>query len=75
MSTIDLYQVLRQIPNVSEEQAKQAASGAEQTGRLQGIETRLANLESQVAEMRVQIRITLGLQLVILAILLAPLVQ
>ncbi len=75
MSTIDLYQVLRQIPNVTEEQAKQAAAGAEQTGRLQDIETRLANLESQVAEMRVQIRITLGLQLVILAILLAPLVQ
>ena len=75
MSTIDLYQVLRQIPNVTEEQAKQAAAGAEQTGRLEGIETRLANLETQVADMRIQIRITLGLQLIILVILLTPLLQ
>ena len=75
MSTIDLYQVLRQIPNVSEEQAKHAAAGAEQTGRLQGIETRLANVDTQVAEMRIQMCITLGLQLIILAILLTPLIQ
>ena len=79
MSTIDLYQVLRQIPNVTEEQAKDAAAGAEQTGRLEGIETRLANLETQVAELRANFRttsrITLGLLLAVLAILLAPLVQ
>lgn len=68
MSTIDLYQVLRQIPNVTEEQAKQAAAGADETDRLHRIETELA-------ELRVVSRITLGLQLVILAILLAPLVQ
>ncbi len=79
MSTIDLYQVLRQIPNVTEEQAKQAAAGAQQTGRSEGIETRLANLKTQVAELGAELRTTtriiLGLLLAVLAILLAPLVQ
>ena len=72
MSTIDLYQVLRQIPNVTEEQAKHAAAGAEQTERLHRIETELAELR---AEFRTTSRITLGLLLVVLAILLAPLFQ
>lgn len=70
MSTIDLYQVLRKIPEVSDEEAKQAAAGAEQTGRLHTIETELAELR---AEFRMAARITMGLLLVILGILLAPL--
>ena len=72
MSTIDLYQVLKKIPEVSDEEAKQAADAAEQTGRLHRIETELAELR---AEFRTTSRITLGLLLVVLAIQLAPLFQ
>ena len=72
MSTIDLYQVLRQIPNVTEEQAKHAATSAGQSERLHRIETELAELR---AEFRTTSRITLALLLVILAVLLAPLLQ
>ena len=72
MSTIDLYQVLRQIPNVTEEQAKRAASGAEQTERLHRIEPDLTEFR---AEFRTTSRITLALLLVSLAILLSPLFQ
>ena len=79
MSTIDLYQVLRQIPNVTDEQAKQAAAAAEQTERLHRIETELHRIETELAELRAEFRttsrITLGLLLAVLAIQLAPLFQ
>ena len=65
MSSIDLYLVLKKIPEVSDEEAKQAA---EQTERLHRIET-------DIAELKVSIRITLALQLLILVILLVPLFQ
>lgn len=68
MSTIDLYQVLKKIPEVSDEEAKQAAAAADQAGRLHRIETK-------IAELQVSLRISLALHLVILAILLAPLFQ
>lgn len=48
MSTIDLYQVLRQIPNVTEEQAKQAVTGLEQPERIKGIEERLIKVETKI---------------------------
>ena len=35
MSTIDLYQVLKKIPDVTDEQAKQAADATEQSVRLE----------------------------------------
>ena len=72
MSTVDLYQVLRQIPNVTEEQAKHAAAGAEQTERLHRIEPDLTEFR---AAFRTTSRITLALLLAILAILLPPLFQ
>ena len=68
MSTIDLYQVLKKIPDVTDEQAKQAAAGAEQTDRLQKI-------EADIAELKIAVRIGLALLLTILAIVLAPLLQ
>ena len=48
MSTIDLYQVLRQIPNVTEEQAKQAVTGLEQPERIKQIEERLIKVETKI---------------------------
>ncbi len=68
MSTIDLYQVLRLIPNVTDEQAKQAADATEQSARLEKI-------EADIAELKVSVRIGLALLLTILAILLAPLLN
>ena len=68
MSTIDLYQILRKIPDVSDEQAKQAIAGTEQTERFRKI-------EADIAELKVSFRIGLALLLAILAIELAPLLQ
>lgn len=48
MSTIDLYQVLRQIPNVTEEQAKQAVTDLEQPERIKQIEERLIKVETKM---------------------------
>ncbi len=48
MSTIDLYQILRQIPNVTEEQAKQAVTGLEQPERIKEIEERLIKVETKI---------------------------
>ncbi len=67
MSTIDLYQVLRQIPNVTDDQAKQAATGALQ-------QARLSKIEADIAELKVFVRIMLALQLLILGLLLVPLI-
>lgn len=72
MSAIDLYQVLRKIPEVSDEEAKQAAAASEQSERLHRIETELAELR---AEHRTTTRVTLGLLVALLAIELAPLLQ
>ena len=68
MSTIDLYQILRKIPDVSDEQAKQAVAGTEQFERFRKI-------EADIAELKVSVRIGLALLLAILAIELAPLLQ
>ena len=79
MSAIDLYQVLKKIPEVTDQEAKLAADGTMQTDRLQRIEDRLQRLDTELAELRAEFRttsrITLGLLLTILAILLAPLFQ
>ena len=64
MSAIDLYQVLRKIPDVTDEQARQAASAGEQSGRRQRVETELAELR---AEFRATSRLAL-------ALLLAPMI-
>lgn len=48
MSTIDLYQILRQVPNVTEEQAKQAVTGLEQPERIKEIEERLVKVETKI---------------------------
>ena len=74
MSTIDLYQVLKEIPNVTDEQAKNAADSAVQSGRLDGIEEHLAALAERVARVETSTRTSLGLQVAVLLILLAPLV-
>ncbi len=68
MSAIGLYQVLRLIPNVTDEQAKQAAAGAEQTERLYKI-------EQDIAELKISVRTGAALLLAVLAIELAPLLQ
>lgn len=48
MSAIDLYQVLRRIPNVTEEQAKQAVTSLEQPERIKQIEERLIKVETRL---------------------------
>ena len=58
----------RKIPGVTDEQAKQAVAGTEQSGRFRKI-------ESGIAELKVSVRIGLALLLSILAIQLAPLLQ
>ncbi len=68
MSAIDLYQVLKKIPAVTDDEAKQAAAAVDLTDRMHQIETKLA-------EVQITLRIVLGLLLTILAILLAPLFQ
>ena len=50
MSTIDLYQVLRQIPNVTEQQAKQAVTDLERPERIKSIEERIKNIEERVKD-------------------------
>ena len=72
MSTIDLYQVLRKIPDVTDEQARQAATAGDQSERLQRVETELAELR---AEFRATSRVGLALLLAILALLLAPMIS
>ena len=44
MSTIDLHQVLQKIPDITDKQAKQAATTADVTKALHGIETELSKL-------------------------------
>ena len=68
MSAIDLYRVLRLVPNVTDEQAKQAAAGAEQTERLYKI-------KQDIAELKISVRTGVALLLAVLAIELAPLLQ
>ena len=62
MSTIDLYQVLKEIPNVTDDQAKNAADSASQS-----------DLAERVASVETKVNITLGLQAAILLILLKDL--
>jgi len=72
MDNISLYQVLKKIPGVTDEEARQAAAAAGQTDQLDRIETGLAKLQ---AEFRITSYINLVLLVVILAIKLAPLVH
>lgn len=65
MSTIDLYEVLKQVPNVSEEQAKQAVAGVEQADRFQAI-------ERDIAELKVTQRVLVALVLAVLVLQLTP---
>ena len=65
MSAIDLYEVLKRIPNVTVEQAKQAADGVEQADRLQTI-------ERDIAELKITQRIQLALILAVLVLQLTP---
>ena len=65
MSAIDLYEVLKRIPNVSLEQAKQAADGVEQADRLQTI-------ERDIAELKITQRMQVALILAVLVLQLTP---
>ena len=65
MSTIDLYEVLKRIPDVNEEQAKQAAVGVEQADRFQAI-------ERDIAELKVTQRVLVALVLAVLVLQLTP---
>ena len=59
MSTIDLYNVLRRIPDVSDEEARAAA---EESSRQ----------DKDIAELKVGQRWIIAIQITILALLLAP---
>ncbi len=63
MSAIDLYQVLREIPNVSEEQAKQAVSGLEQPKGINNIEERVKNTEERLIKVETKINYSIALQI------------
>ena len=75
MSTIDLYQVLKKIPDVTDEQAKQAADATEQSARLEKIDADIADLKTDITELKTTTKIGIALLLAILAIELAPLLQ
>ena len=75
MSTIDLYQVLKKIPDVTDEQAKQAADATEQSVRLEKIDADIADLKTDITELKTTTKIGIALLLAILAIELAPLLQ
>lgn len=75
MSTIDLYQVLKKIPDVTDEQAKQAAVATEQSTRLEKIDTDITSIKTDSAELKTTTKIGIALLLAILTILLAPLFQ
>ena len=63
MSTIDLYQVLRHIPNVTEEQAKQAVTDLEQPERIKNIEERVKNTEERLIKVETKINYSIVLQI------------
>ena len=75
MSTIDLYQVLKKIPDVTDEQAKQAADATEQSVRLEKIDADIADLKTDITELKTTTKIGIALLLAILAIELVPLLQ
>ena len=75
MSTIDLYQVLKKIPDVTDEQAKQAADATEQSARLEKIDADIADLKTDITELKTTTKIGIALLLAILAIELAPMLQ
>ena len=75
MSTIDLYQVLKKIPDVTDEQAKQAADATEQSACLEKIDADVADLKTDITELKTTTKIGIALLLAILAIELAPLLQ
>ena len=75
MSTIDLYRVLKKIPDVTDEQAKQAADATEQSVRLEKIDADIADLKTDITELKTTTKIGIALLLALLAIELAPLLQ
>ena len=75
MSTIDLYQVLKKIPDVTDEQAKQAADATEQSVRLEKIDADIADLKTDITELKTTTKIGIALLLALLAIELAPFLQ
>ena len=75
MSTIDLYQVLKKIPDVTDEQAKQAADATEQSARLEKIDAAIAGIKTDITELKTTTKIGIALLLALLAIELAPLLQ
>ena len=50
MSTIDLYQVLKKIPDVTDEQTKQAADATGQSVRLEKIDAAIAGIKTDITE-------------------------
>lgn len=72
MSTIDLYNFLKQIPNVTDEQARQAADAATQPDRLSEIEKHLASLEIAVTELKTTQRFLVAMLLAVLVLQLQP---
>ena len=58
MSTIDLYQVLRQIPNVTEQQAKQAVTDLERPERIKSIEERIKSIEERIKSIEERVKNT-----------------
>ena len=72
MSTNDLYQVLRKIPDVTD---KQAADATEQPARLEKIDADVADLKTDITELKTTTKIGIALLLALLAIDLAPLLQ
>ena len=62
MSTIDLYQVLRQIPNVTEQQAKQAVTDLERPERIKNIEERVKDTEERLIKVETKMNYSIVLQ-------------
>ena len=75
MSTIDLYNVLRMIPNITDEQAKRATDAACQSGRLDRIEQAIEELKAEMIELRTSMRWGMALLLAVLMLQIAPYFQ
>ena len=63
MSTIDLYQVLKKIPDVTDEQTKQAADATGQSVRLEKIDAAIAGIKTDITEVKTTTKIGIALLL------------